>query len=288
MSLVSLDEMPDRVQALRERAPDLELVVLFGSTVKGRRRAKSDVDVAVRCAGPADLDLLHGLLAPALGADRLDLVNLRHPSPLLAMEVARGGRLLYESRPGTFRQFQSLASRRYCDTAKLLRAQRRAIQVFLGRHDLAVCEQTPARSPVGAAIIRRKLGRIMASLELLSSSRGVHSNECRRRALERKGMVRVLQQAIEAALDINAHLIAELGHDVPDEYFDGFVKLGQLGILSENLAAVLAPSAGLRNRLVLENDALDDAEILAVVATLLDLYPPYIQAVEVALVKLES
>ena len=137
MGLAAIEEISVRIQTLRERIPELELVVLFGSTVKGRRRASSDVDVAVRCAGPADLDVLHGLLAPVLGADRLDLIDLRHPSPILAMEVARAGHLLYESRPGTFRQFQSLASRRYCDTEKLRLAQRRAIHVFLERHGLA-------------------------------------------------------------------------------------------------------------------------------------------------------
>ena len=136
MSLVPIEEMSSRVRGLRERAPDLELVVLFGSSVKGRRHPDSDVDVGVRCAGPADLDSLHRLLAPALGTDRLDLVDLRRAGPILAMQVARSGRVLYESRPWTFRQFQSLASRRYCDTDKLRRAQRRAIHVFLERHGL--------------------------------------------------------------------------------------------------------------------------------------------------------
>ena len=136
MSLVPIEEMSSRVRGLRERAPDLELVVLFGSSVKGRRHSDSDVDVGVRCAGPADLDSLHRLLAPALGTDRLDLVDLRRAGPILAMQVARSGRVLYESRPWTFRQFQSLASRRYCDTDKLRRAQRRAIHVFLERHGL--------------------------------------------------------------------------------------------------------------------------------------------------------
>ena len=98
----------------------------------------------------------------------------------------------------------------------------------------------------------------------------------------------IFQEAIEAALDVNAHLIAELGHDVPDDYFGGFVKLGQLGILSEELAGALAPSAGLRNRLVHEYDALDDAKVLAAVGTILDLYPRYIQAIEAGLVRLEG
>jgi len=288
MSLTPLEEMSDRIQGLRERVPDLELVVLFGSTVKGRRRVGSDVDVAVRCTGLADLDVLHRLLAPALGSDRLDLVDLRHASPILAMEVARSGRLLYESRPGTFRQFQSLTSRRYCDTEKLRRAQRREVHVFLERHGLALCEQSPARSSVGAAIVRRKLGRIMTSLELLTPTRGVNSDECRRSVWARKGTKRVLQEAIGAALSINAHLIAEQGHDVPVDYFGGFVKLGQLDILSEEMAAALALSAGLRHRLVREGEALDDTKVLAAVGTLLDLYPLYIQAVEARLVKLES
>ena len=92
-------------------------------------------------------------------------------------------------------------------------------------------------SPIDAAIVRRKLGHIVSSLELLGPIREISLQEYRRRVWERKGVERVLQEAIEAALDINAHLIAELGQDVPDDYFGGFVKLGQLGILSEELAA---------------------------------------------------
>ena len=143
-------------------------------------------------------------------------------------------------------------------------------------------------SPIDAAVVRRKLGHIMASLELLGPIRGIALEEYRRRVWERKGVERVLQEAIEVALDVNAHLIAELGHDVPDDYFGGFVKLGQIGVLSDELATALAPSAGLRNRLVHEYDALDDARVLAAVGTMLDLYPRYIQAIESALVKLEG
>lgn len=143
-------------------------------------------------------------------------------------------------------------------------------------------------SPIDAAIVRRKLGHIMASLELLGPMRGFPLQEYRRRVWERKGVERVLQEAIEAALDVNAHLIAELGHEVPDDYFGGFVKLGQLGILSEEQAGALAPSAGLRNRLVHEYDALDDAKILSAVGTILDLYPHYIRAIEAELLRLEG
>ncbi len=116
---------------------DVQLLVLFGSAVKGRRPSARDIDLAVQCDGPADLDALYLAVAPRLGTDRVDLVDLRRAGPLLAFEVARTGRLLFERHPGTFRQFQSLASRRYCDTEKLRRAQRRAIQAFLEREGLA-------------------------------------------------------------------------------------------------------------------------------------------------------
>lgn len=117
--------------------PDIQLLILFGSAVKGRTVAESDVDLGVRCDGPANFDNLFLAIAPRLGTDRLDLIDLRRVAPLLAFQVARTGRLLFERRPGAFREFQSLASRRYCDTEKLRRAQRRAIQLFLEREGLA-------------------------------------------------------------------------------------------------------------------------------------------------------
>lgn len=125
-----------RVEDLRDVAPSVELVVLFGSVARGRSRPDSDLDVAVRCDGPADLDALYLLLAPRLATSLLDLVDLRRAGSLLAFQVACHGRLLYERDPGAFRSFQSLASRRYCDTDKLRRAQRRAIHAFLERHGL--------------------------------------------------------------------------------------------------------------------------------------------------------
>lgn len=136
--------IPDGVEGVRQRLadlpglmPDLQLVILFGSMVKGRMGRESDVDLGVLCDGPADLDALYLAIAPRLGTDRLDLIDLRRAGPLLAFEVARTGRLLFERSRGAFRQFQSLASRRYGDTEKLRRAQRRAIQVFLEREELA-------------------------------------------------------------------------------------------------------------------------------------------------------
>jgi uncharacterized protein YutE (UPF0331/DUF86 family) len=141
-------------------------------------------------------------------------------------------------------------------------------------------------SPIDAATVRRKLGHIMASLNLLRPIRDLSLEQYRARVMERKAAERVLQEAVEASLDINAHLIAERGFPVPDDYYTGFLKLGEIGVLSSDLARALAPSAGLRNRLVHEYDTLDDAKVLAAVGTALELFPRYIQAIELELRRL--
>jgi uncharacterized protein YutE (UPF0331/DUF86 family) len=140
-------------------------------------------------------------------------------------------------------------------------------------------------SPLDAAIIRRKLQRITASLDGVRPIASLSLEDYRARFYERKATERLLQEAIEAALDVNAHLIAELGGEVPEEYYGGFLKVGQLGVLPPDLAGALAPSAGLRNRLVHEYETIDDAKVLASVGTLLQLYPRYIQAIESHLAK---
>ncbi|MBI2526184.1 MAG: DUF86 domain-containing protein [Candidatus Rokubacteria bacterium] len=140
-------------------------------------------------------------------------------------------------------------------------------------------------SPVDAAVIRRKLGHIIASLDGLRPIADLSLLEYRARFYERKAAERILQEAIEAALDINAHLIAEGGGEIPDDYYGGFVRIGQMGIVAVGLADSLAPSAGLRNRLVHEYEALDDAKVLGAIRTTLEVYPRYVQAIEAHLSK---
>ncbi len=140
-------------------------------------------------------------------------------------------------------------------------------------------------SPVDASIIRRKLEHIVAALAGLRPLSSLNLDEYRARFYERKAAERLLQEAIEAALDVNAHLIAELAGTVPEESHQGFLGMVEVGVLAPDLARSLAPSAGLRNRLVHEYDAIDDAKVLEAIGTLLRLYPRYVQAVEAHLTK---
>lgn len=126
-----------RLRDLPTAAPDLRLLVLFGSVVKGRARARSDVDLGVQCDGAADRDALFTAIASRLDTARIDVVDLRRAAPLLSFEIARTGRLLFEREAGAFREFQSLAARRYADADKFRKSQRRALHAFLEREGLA-------------------------------------------------------------------------------------------------------------------------------------------------------
>ncbi|MBM4128697.1 MAG: DUF86 domain-containing protein, partial [Nitrospira sp.] len=57
-------------------------------------------------------------------------------------------------------------------------------------------------------------------------------------------------------------------------------KAGELKIISADLAERLAPSAGLRNRLVHEYDLLEDSMVLEAVRMAEELYSKYVKEIE--------
>jgi len=140
-------------------------------------------------------------------------------------------------------------------------------------------------TPVDAALVRRKLATMMETLTALEPLSHLSLAEYRARLYERKAAERLLQETIEAAVDVNAHLVAELGRAVPDDYYSGFLRLGELGVLPTALAQDLAPAAGPRNHLVHEYDAIDDGRVLEAIGRALDLFPRYIRAIETHLAR---
>jgi uncharacterized protein len=75
----------------------IRFVVMFGSCARGENGPQSDIDIAImpEPRRRPNLLTLYGDLVPTLMDDRLDIVDLRHASPLLAWHVACEGRLLY-------------------------------------------------------------------------------------------------------------------------------------------------------------------------------------------------
>ncbi len=136
-------------------------------------------------------------------------------------------------------------------------------------------------TPLEMAVVRRKLRRIRGNIATLTTAtEGVDpaayvGDELLKRAIER-----LLQETVDAAVDINNHLLKSVGQPPAEDYFGSFVQLGRCRIIDMDLAASLAPAAGLRNRIVHEYEELNDAVVLEAAKLARGQFSTYIAAIE--------
>lgn len=128
---------------------------------------------------------------------------------------------------------------------------------------------------VDVQVVRRKLRKLDQYLRELEEVRPPSLEAYLGSILVRRTVERLIQLLVEVANDINTHIIVSLGHPPPDDYYEGFVRMGELGILPEELARRLAPSAGERNILVHEYEAIDDRIVYESIQHALDDYRAY-------------
>ena len=113
------------------------LIISFGSQATGRATSSSDFDVAVLGARPLTLEEKTTLTSHIsdthhINEDRIDLIDLRAASPLLAQEVARNG-ILLEGDPFDFTKFKVRAWKMYEDTAKFRRLREQSLKTYVER-----------------------------------------------------------------------------------------------------------------------------------------------------------
>lgn len=90
---------------------------------------------------------------------------------------------------------------------------------------------------------------------------------------------RALQQLVDLAVKINAHVATAAGQHAPRDYFSTFEAAARAGVISTSLAEALAPSTGMRNRLVHEYDEIDLDAVAAAIPTALEGYRGYVREV---------
>lgn len=126
--------MPDaRFSALGARFsafPEVVAVYLFGSSARGTRGKRSDVDIAVltRARGTSRRSLVEYVQAAcdALGTDNVDVVLLHRAPIALRHEVFREGKTLLVRDPEALTRFRLESSREYLDTIPLRRTYEEA------------------------------------------------------------------------------------------------------------------------------------------------------------------
>lgn len=130
-------------------------------------------------------------------------------------------------------------------------------------------------------VVKEKLYNLVGFLKELqevariSSFEEYKSNPAIKRACER-----LIQLIVETSCDINSAVITGLGQKPPKDYYDTFIKAGEVKLIPKNLASKLAPWAGLRNRLVHEYDAIKDKLVFEKVEPTLSNFRRYVQEVE--------
>jgi predicted nucleotidyltransferase len=117
-------DTPLNIEALVNRLaaqPDVLAAYLFGSYVTDKAHPESDVDVAVLLSGTDEMERferrlrLIGEAEEALDRRPVDLVVLNDAPPLLAHQVLRHGRLIFERDRAARVEFEVWAGKVYAD-----------------------------------------------------------------------------------------------------------------------------------------------------------------------------
>lgn len=107
---------------------NIELFIVFGSYAEDKNMPGSDLDLAFKSSTnlkqQTEIELLNELSNFYQRAD-IDLVNVNKADPVLKVEIAKNGKLLYGSQED-FDRFSIYAAAIYADT-KFLRDDRREI-----------------------------------------------------------------------------------------------------------------------------------------------------------------
>ncbi|MCL5277851.1 MAG: DUF86 domain-containing protein, partial [Deltaproteobacteria bacterium] len=83
-------------------------------------------------------------------------------------------------------------------------------------------------TPVEKDIIRRKLSIIIENLKVLEPISKMSKADYAGDVYKRKATERLLQELVEAAIDINTHLIVQTGNPAPEDYYESFIKSGEI------------------------------------------------------------
>lgn len=143
---------------------------------------------------------------------------------------------------------------------------------------------TPARPDID--VVERRLRSLQGTLTDLGRLEGTGADELRADPITRAAAERLLQVAVDLAVDINAHLATSLLGQAPTTGRASFDAAASAGALSAPLAAELAPAAGLRNVLVHRYVDIDVELVARAVDELLELLPRYVREVATFLASL--
>ena len=110
---------------------------------------------------------------------------------------------------------------------------------------------------IDAELVRRKVVLIGADLDALRPLSAKSFAEYAESSFDDVLAERYLERMIGRMIDINYHLVTEMGRPPPRDYHESLTQLAKIGVLPAEFAKEIAACAGLRNRIVHEYDEID-------------------------------
>ncbi|TDW02912.1 uncharacterized protein YutE (UPF0331/DUF86 family) [Halanaerobium saccharolyticum] len=126
-------------------------------------------------------------------------------------------------------------------------------------------------------IIVNKLIKMEEYISELEEFKPETYKEYKNDQLKRYAIERLIQLIIDLALDVNNVLIKRSDHYPAQDYYSSFLELVELEILPEEFARDIAPSTGIRNRLVHEYEKVNDKVVYQNLDKLVKYYLDYIK-----------
>lgn len=129
-----------------------------------------------------------------------------------------------------------------------------------------------------------RLRTMRETLDELESLRGVGAARLEAEPLTRAAAERLIQVVVDLAVDVNAHIAVVASGAAPQTGRDSFLAAATAGAITEDLAAELAPAAGLRNVLVHRYTDIRTDLVASAVNSTLDGFAAYVRQVAAYLV----
>ncbi len=130
-------------------------------------------------------------------------------------------------------------------------------------------------------ILMKKLEEIFTQLAFLQELIKIEKSALFANPRELYFAERVMERLINAALDINMHLLSDLKNTVSENYFDSFIKLADLEVYPQEFGKKIAPASALRNILSHEYQELDPEKFHQSLKIALDDFEKYANYVKI-------
>jgi uncharacterized protein YutE (UPF0331/DUF86 family) len=129
-------------------------------------------------------------------------------------------------------------------------------------------------------LINSKLSDIQNDLSELLPLLNIETEEIIADNLKLHTVERLFQLIVDAAIDVNTHIIQESDFKTPADYQSTFLILGESKVLPMDFALKIAPSVGLRNLIVHKYGRVDLKRMIDDIKNEIGDYLKYLKLVE--------